>query len=188
MRLLLVSLLFPFFCSAQQDTLLEYTRLEKMLLAPGNLSKTTVEPVGQLRNIEITGIIVEELNSGKIQQGLLFREVSLAPLSTNFSGGLIVDLEEVAKLADALTKIKNEIKANKEPSLKTYQFVSEGLVTFTIESRKVNPDKCSLDICRRYKFSHNSVYGPCIMKNSFGADDIEQLIVILKVYMAPWSK
>jgi hypothetical protein len=173
-------LLLPFLSKGQTaDTLIGYSRAEKLAMRPGGFVKISFDTIGTTPLLHVGGLTVTDVNSAEKENAVCFIGNTLAN-SISFSvSNIQVSASELNQLLAAIKKI-NIIANGEEKSSETfYRYTSNNLIVFQIEKRPIN-NKWDFTIARRYKHSDTLIEGGSVL--TLRKKDFEMLEKILEVY------
>jgi hypothetical protein len=172
-------MLIPCYCFSQADSILEYSRLEKMIMQPGSFVRINTDTLGFAGNLGIGAITSVDLNNGKKQRsvcfipGNSFSSIAFSP--TN----LQIDIEELIPCINALTRMKEAADSKNMDGLQTFQYTSSNLTVLSMENRIGNQAKWDITIYKRYKYLNAVVPGTAFFLKG---KDIGELIDVLVSY------
>jgi hypothetical protein len=124
--------LIPCYLFSQADSIVEYSRLEKMIMQPGSFVRINTDTLGFAGNLGIGAINSLDINNSKKQRSVCFMA------GNNFSGivfsptSLQIDIEELIPFINALTRMKDAVDSKNTKRLKTYQYTSSNLTVLRI--------------------------------------------------------
>lgn len=174
-----IFLLFPFFTFAQPDSLIETSRLEKMIMLPGSFVNIVTDTIGSTQGINAGVITATDLNSGKKQRSVCFTAGTSFTTIFFSSSNTQIDIEDLNSFVNALEKMKNVAESKKPAALQRYQYVASNLTVLTMENRFGNQSKWDLTIYKRYKYFDVAVPGSVLQ---IRGKDIGELFYLLKDY------
>lgn len=171
--------LIPCYCFSQADSILEYSRLEKMIMQPGSFVRINTDTLGFAGNLGIGAITSVDLNNGKKQRSVCFipgNSFSRIVFSTT---NLQIDIEELVPFINALTKMKEAMDSKKINELQIFQYTSSNMTVLSMENRIGNQAKWDITIYKRYKYLNAMVPGTDFF---IKGKDIGELIDVLNRY------
>jgi hypothetical protein len=174
-----IFLLSPFYSFTQPDSLIETSRLEKMIMLPGSFVNIVTDTIGSTQGINVGVITATDLNSGKKQRSVCF--AAGASFTTIFfsSSNTQIDIEDLNSFVNALEKMKAIAETKKPVALQRYQYVASNLTVLNMENRFGNQSKWDLTIYKRYKYFDAAVPGTVM---EIRGKDISELFYVLKDY------
>jgi hypothetical protein len=143
-------LLLPFFCNAQNDSLIEYSKLQKMIMQPVSFVKLQFDTVGTTDDLHIGLVTATSLKDGSTERSICFIANPLVTGSMIFSENNIqIPVDELSRLIDALTIMKSASET--KPEQEKYQFVSSNFTVLKLENRIQNNKRWDLFLYSRFR-------------------------------------
>lgn len=171
-------ILIPCYCFSQADSILEYSRLEKMIMQPGNFVRINSDTLGFAGNLGIGAITSVDLKSGKKQRSVCFIPGNSFSSIVFSSTNLQIDIEELISFINALTKMKEAVDSKNTNGLQTFQYTSSNLTVVSMGNRIGNQAKWDISIYKRYKYLNAAVPGTAFFLK--GKDTGELINVLVR--------
>ncbi|MEP7375649.1 MAG: hypothetical protein ABI675_19790 [Chitinophagaceae bacterium] len=172
--------LIPCYCFSQADSILEYSRLEKMVMQPGSFVNISSRTLGEAGNLAIGTITATDLTDGKKQRSVCFIATnSFSNVAFSYTNTQ-VDIEDLQTFVNALKKMKEVVDSKKMTDLQTYQYTASNMTVASLENRLGNQSKWDLSIYKRYKYINVIIPGTALYVKG---KDINALVNILNHYL-----
>jgi hypothetical protein len=171
--------LMPCYCFSQADSIVEYSRLEKMIMQTGRFVRVNTDTLAFAGNLDVGAITSLDINNRKKQRSVCFIT------GNNFSSivfsptNLHIDIEELIPFINALTKMKEVVDSKNTNGLQTYQYTSSNLTGLSMGNRIGNQAKWDITIYKSYKYLSAIVPGTNFFLKG---KDIGELIDVLVRY------
>lgn len=151
-------LLLPFFCNAQNDSLIEYSKLQKMIMQSVSFVKLQFDTVGTTDDLHIGLVTATSLKDGSTERSICFIANPLVTGSMIFSENNIqIPVDELSRLIDALTIMKSASET--KPEQEKYQFVSSNFTVLKLENRIQNNKRWDLFLYSRFSNINAAIPG-----------------------------
>jgi hypothetical protein len=162
----------------QVDSLVEFSRLEKMLKDPSKTIQIKSRFVGVTSDAQNNIGIVEakDLFSGETRRAITFaRNNNYDTLFT--AGNLHIDIEDLKPFLQALQLFKKLITEKNTVSDETYQYTSSNLMVLWMTNREMRKNKWDILLYQRYKNYNMALPGRVLRIKE---DEINSMIMLLE--------
>jgi hypothetical protein len=176
-----IFLLFPCFAFAQADSLIETSRLEKMIMMPGSFINIVTDTIESTQGINVGAVTATDLVSGKKQRSVCFVAGSSFTTIAFSSSNTQIDIEDLNSFVNALEKMKTVADTKTPAALQRYQYVASNLTVLNMENRFGNQSKWDVAVYKRYKYLNAEVPGTGLF---IRGKDIGELLTVLKKYQS----
>jgi hypothetical protein len=174
-------LLFPFYAFTQPDSLIETSRLEKMIMQPGTFVNIVTDTIGSAEGINAGVVTATDLNSGKQQRSVCFVAGASFTTIVFSSSNTQIDIEDLNAFIMALEKMKVVADTKTPVAIQRYQYVASNLTVLNMENRFGNQSKWDVRIYKRYKYFNAEVPGTGLF---IRGKDVGELLTMLKKYQS----
>lgn len=166
-------------CFSQSDSIVEYSRLEKMIMQPGSFVRIDTDTLGIAGNLAIGVITSVDLNSNKKQRSVCFIPGNtFSTIAFSFTN-LQIDIEDLGDFISALMKMKEAVDSKNANGLQSFHYTTSSLTVLRTENRTGNQSKWDISIYKRYKYINAPVPGTVFFLRG---KDIGELIDLLSNY------
>ncbi|RXK60375.1 hypothetical protein ESA94_07855 [Lacibacter luteus] len=170
--------LLPVFSFAQNDSLIEYSRLVKMTMRPDAFVKLHYDTIGSTEDVHIGLITATSLKDGSAERSVCF--VSRGILSTFISfneRNIQISIEDLSSFINALVQLNAETDIKNSREFEIYRYVSSNFTVLEMQNRHFNTKRWDLTLYTRYRDINAAVPG---MSISFSQKSLGSLLSVLQ--------
>jgi hypothetical protein len=150
--------LLPLFGHAQNDSIVEYSKLQKMIMQPGSFVKLQFDTIGTTDDLHIGLVTVTSLKDGSTERSICFIANPLVSSSMIFSENNIqIPVDELSGLIAALTIMSSASET--KPEQEKYQYVSSNFTVLKLENRIQNNKRWDLFLYSRFRNINAAIPG-----------------------------
>lgn len=170
--------LLPFFCTAQNDSLIEYSKLVKMTMQPGAFVKLHYDTIGSTDDVHIGLITATSLKDGSAERSVCFTGNGFLVGTILFNERNIqIPVEDLSSFIDALVVMNIEADLNNTRAVEKYRYVSSNFTVLEMQNRHVNTKRWDINLYTRYRNINAPVLG---MLLSINQKNIGSMLTILQ--------
>ncbi|QNA44451.1 hypothetical protein [Lacibacter sediminis] len=171
-------LLLPFFCTAQNDSLIEYSKLVKMTMQPGAFVKLHYDTIGSTDDVHIGLITATSLKDGSAERSVCFTSNGFLVSTILFNERNIqIPVEDLSSFIDALVVMNIEADLNNTRAVEKYRYVSSNFTVLEMQNRHINSKRWDINLYTRYRNINAPVLG---MLLSINQKNIGSMLTILQ--------
>lgn len=171
-------LLSPFFCNAQNDSIIEYSKLVKMTMQPGIFVKLHYDTIGSTEDVHIGLITATSLKDGSAERSVCFTSNGFLSNTILFNERNIqIAVEDLSAFIDALVVFNVETDLNNTRAAEKYRYVSSNFTVLEMQNRHVNTRRWDINLYARYRNINAPVPGMVLTINQ---KNIGSMLTILQ--------
>jgi hypothetical protein len=153
-------LLFPVYSFAQNDSIIEYSRLVKFIMQPNSFVKLTYDTIGSTSDIHIGVVTASSLKDSTKERSICFTYNSMFNNFVSFNERSVqIPVEDLSAFIDALKWMKKESDLNNVRVQESYRYVSSNFTVLEMENRNFNTKRWNIILYARFRNINGLVPG-----------------------------
>jgi hypothetical protein len=140
--------LAPCYWFSQSESVVQYSRLEKMIMQPGSFVRIDTDTLGFSGNLGIGAITSVGMNDNKKQRPVCFIAGNSYSSIAFSPANLQIDIEELTPFINALKVMRSAIDSKSITELQTDQYTSSNLTVLRMKNRLGNKAKWDITISK----------------------------------------
>lgn len=144
---------------AQIDSVLENSRLVKLMMQPGSFIKLSIDTIGTNSDLHIGLLTAHDLNKNIKQRSICFTAASNFNSIYFSNTSTQIDIEDLDEFIMALGKMKETVDLKATGDFLSFQYTSSNLTVLNMENRINNKNRWDISLYKRYKYFNAAVAG-----------------------------
>jgi hypothetical protein len=158
--------LLPVFSYAQNDSIIEYSRLVKFIMQPNAFVKITYDTIGSTNDIQIGIVTATSLKDSTKERSVCFSNSRLFNNFVSFNErSMQIPVEDLSAFIDALEWMKKESDLNNVRVEENYRYVSSNYTVLEMENRSYNTKRWDIALYSRFRTINGQVPGSRLVIN-----------------------
>ena len=173
--------LLPVFSYAQNDSIIEYSRLVKFMMQPNVVVKLNYKTIGSTSDLNIGVATASSLKDNSQERSVYFTNNTPFHNFVPFNERSIqISVDDLSAFVNALELMKRELDQNNVREQETYRYVSSNFTVLEMKNRHMNTKRWDIILFARCKYINAPAPGMSLSINQRNIDDMLTILQKLK--------